>query len=88
MLQYSMSLYYFTKTSFFTSTKLSASNLEKYTPLGNPSAFHCRVYLPASNFPEKIVATSLPMASNIFSFTKYSDGRLKEIVVDGLNGFG
>jgi hypothetical protein len=35
-----------------------------------------------------MVATSLPIISNTFNDTNDFDGRLKEIVVDGLNGFG
>jgi hypothetical protein len=35
-----------------------------------------------------MVATSLPRRSNIFDLTKDFDGRLNEIFVEGLNGFG
>ena len=52
------------------------------------AAFHCRVHVPAGNSPENIVATSLPKISNTFSETKDFVGRLKDIVVVGLNGLG
>ena len=52
------------------------------------AAFHCRLYVPACNSPETIVDTSLPNMSKTFSDTNDRDGRAKEIVVLGLNGFG
>jgi len=79
---------YFSKTSFLVSVNEPACKRYKYTPLGKSAPVHCREYVPADNSSDITVDTSLPKVSNTFSDTNDLDGRLNEIVVDGLNGFG
>jgi hypothetical protein len=83
-----LQLLHLSNTSFFVSVKEPACKRQKYIPLDIFIAFHCREYVPADNSSETIVATSLPIISNTFNETKDFEGRLKEIVVVGLNGFG